>query len=141
MRALIPAREKPRPLPEPLAAAAATNTENPAVDAVDELAAGGQASAEAGDVGGRVGRGSGEEDGGEGAGWFRDDRKRRLRRLRHPFPSTPSSRRHRELGFRPLAAARSLALPDASIGIAFPIAVHGTTLMIAGSVAKPKASP
>ena len=69
MRALIHAREKPRPLPEPLAAAAATNAENPAIDAVDELAAGGQAAVEAGDVGSGVGGwGSGVEDGGEGAG-------------------------------------------------------------------------
>jgi len=68
MRTLIPAREKPRPLPEPLAAAAATNAENPAIDTVDELAVGGQTAAETGDVGGWVGgRGSGEEDGGEGA--------------------------------------------------------------------------
>jgi hypothetical protein len=44
MRALIPAREKPRPLPEPLAAAAAANAENPAIDTVDELAAGDQAA-------------------------------------------------------------------------------------------------
>jgi len=65
MRALIPAREKPRPLSEPLASAAATNAENPAIDTVDELAAGGQAAAEARDVGGGVGcRGGGVEDGG-----------------------------------------------------------------------------
>ena len=63
MRALIPAREKPRPLPEPLAAPATANAENPAIDAVDELAVGGQAAVEASDVGGWVGgRGSGEED-------------------------------------------------------------------------------
>jgi len=69
MRTLIPAREKPRPLAEPLAAAAAANAENPAIDTVDELAVGGQTAAEAGDVGSRVGgRGSGVEDGGEGAG-------------------------------------------------------------------------
>ena len=55
MRALIPAREKPRPLPEPLAGTAATNAENPAIDAVDELAAGGQTATEAGDVGSGVG--------------------------------------------------------------------------------------
>jgi len=68
MRALIPAREKPRPFPEPLAGTAATDAENPAIDTMDESAAGGQAPAEAGDVGGWVGgRGSGEEDGGEGA--------------------------------------------------------------------------
>ena len=66
MRALIHAREKPRPLPEPLAAAAATNAENPAIDAVDELAVSGQAAVEARDVGGGVGGGRcGEEDGGE----------------------------------------------------------------------------
>ena len=69
MRTPLPTREKPRPLPEPLAAQAATNAENPAIDTMDELAAGGQAAAEAGDVGGRVGgRGSGVENGGEGAG-------------------------------------------------------------------------
>ncbi|MGE4340526.1 MAG: hypothetical protein AB7E55_31940 [Pigmentiphaga sp.] len=69
MRTPLPAREKPRPLPEPLAAPAATNAENPAIDTVDELAVGGQTAAEAADVGGGVGgRGSGVEDGGEGAG-------------------------------------------------------------------------
>jgi len=69
MRTLIPAREKPRPLPEPLAAAAATNAENPAIDTVDELAVGGQTAAEAGDVGGGGGgEGSGVEDGCEWAG-------------------------------------------------------------------------
>lgn len=69
MRTIILPRQEPRPLPEPLAAAAATNTENPAIDTVDELAVGGQAAAEAGDVGGGVGgRGSGVENGGEGAG-------------------------------------------------------------------------
>ena len=55
MRTLITTREKPRPLPEPLAAAATANAENPAIDTVDELAAGGQAAVEAGDVGGGVG--------------------------------------------------------------------------------------
>ena len=69
MRTLSISREKPRPLPEPLAAAAATNAENPSIDAVDELAVGGQTAAEAGDVGSGVGgRGSGVEDRGEGAG-------------------------------------------------------------------------
>ena len=68
MRTLIPAREKPRPLPEPLAAPAATNAENPAIDTMDESAVGGHAPAEAGDVGGRIGGwGCGVEDGGEGA--------------------------------------------------------------------------
>jgi len=47
MRTLLTTREKPRPLPEPLAAATTANAENPAIDAVDELAAGGQAAAEA----------------------------------------------------------------------------------------------
>ena len=48
---------------------ATTDAHDPAIDAVDELAAGGQAAVEAGDVGGRVGgRGSGVEDWGEGAG-------------------------------------------------------------------------
>ena len=65
MRTPLPAREKPRPLPEPLAAPAAANAENPAIDAVDELAVGGQAAVEAGDVGGGVGGwGSGVQDGG-----------------------------------------------------------------------------
>lgn len=68
MRAIIPAREKPRPFPEPLAAAAAANAENPAIDTVDELAVGGQTAAEAGDVGGGVGWGCGEEDRGERTG-------------------------------------------------------------------------
>jgi hypothetical protein len=72
MRALIPAREKPRPLPEPLAAAAATNAENPAIDAVDELAAGGQAAVEARDVGG----------GGGGEWCGVEDRVQRTERIR-----------------------------------------------------------
>ena len=55
MRTPLPTREKPRPLPEPLAAAAATNAENPAIDTVDELATGGQAAAEARDIDGGVG--------------------------------------------------------------------------------------
>ena len=55
MRTLLPAREKPRPLPEPLAAAATTDTHDPAIDTVDELAVGGQAAAETGDVDGGVG--------------------------------------------------------------------------------------
>jgi hypothetical protein len=74
MRTPLPTREKPRPLPEPLAATATTDAHDPAIDAVDELAAGGQAAAEAGDVGGGVGGGgSGVEDVGEGTrGWCRD---------------------------------------------------------------------
>jgi len=69
MRTPLPTREKPRPLAEPLAAPAAANTENPAIDTMDESAVGGQTAVEAGDVGGRVGgRGSGVEDGGEGTG-------------------------------------------------------------------------
>ena len=62
MRALIPAREKPRPLSEPLASAAATNAENPAIDTVDELAAGGQAAVESWQAPCR----DGEEDRSEG---------------------------------------------------------------------------
>mgnify|MGYP006983344706 CR=1 FL=1 len=70
MRAPLPTREKPRPLPEPLAAAAATNAHDPAIDTVDEAAIGGQAAVEARDVGGGVGRECGVEDGGEGTrGW------------------------------------------------------------------------
>ena len=69
MRTPLPARQKPRPLPEPLAAPAATNADRATIDQVDESAAGGQAAAEAGDVGGGGGSGgSGVEDGGEGAG-------------------------------------------------------------------------
>ena len=71
MRTVLLPRQEPRPFPEPLAAAAATNAENPAIDTVDELAVGGQAAAEAGDVGGGVGGwGSGVEDGGEGTGFY-----------------------------------------------------------------------
>jgi len=70
MRTLIPAREKPRPLPEPLAAAAATNTENPAIDTVEELAVGGEAAVEAGRVDGGVGGGGcGVEDRVEWTWW------------------------------------------------------------------------
>jgi hypothetical protein len=47
MRAIVPTREKPRPLPEPLAAPAATNAENPAIDTMDESAAGSEAAVEA----------------------------------------------------------------------------------------------
>jgi hypothetical protein len=69
MRTPLPTRQKLRPLPEPLAAAAAANAENPAIDTMDETAIGGQAAAEAGDVGGgRGGGGSGVENGGERAG-------------------------------------------------------------------------
>ena len=70
MRAPIPTRQKPRPLGQPLAAAAAANAENPAINTVDELAVGGQAAVEARDVGGGGGgEGCGVQDGGEGAGW------------------------------------------------------------------------
>ncbi len=48
MRTLALPREKPRPLPQPLAAASPADAHDPAIDAVDELAAGGQASVEAG---------------------------------------------------------------------------------------------
>ena len=69
MRTLIRSRQEPRPLPEPLAAAAATNAYDPAIDTMDEAAIGGQAAVEARDVGGgRGSRGCGVEDGGEGAG-------------------------------------------------------------------------
>lgn len=57
MRTLFLPRQEPRPFREPLAAAATTDTHDPAIDAVDELAVGGQTAAEAGDVGG--GRGGG----------------------------------------------------------------------------------
>lgn len=67
MRTLFLPRKKLRPLPEPLAAAATTDTHDPAIDAVDESAVSGQTAAEAGDVGGgRGGGGSGVEDRGEG---------------------------------------------------------------------------
>ena len=47
MRALLLPRQEPRPFPEPLAAPATTNAENPAIDTVDELAAGSEAAVEA----------------------------------------------------------------------------------------------
>ena len=63
MRTIILPRQEARPLSEPLAAAAAANAENPAIDTVDERAAGGQAAVKAGDVGGGAGGwGSGVED-------------------------------------------------------------------------------
>jgi hypothetical protein len=68
MRTLFLPRQESRPLPEPLAAAAATYAGDPVIDAVDEPAAGGQAAVEARDVGGGVGcRGGVVENGGEGA--------------------------------------------------------------------------
>ena len=69
MRTVLFAREKPRPLPEPLAAPASADAGDPAIDAVEERAAGGKAAVEARDVGGGGGgEGCGVEDGGEGAG-------------------------------------------------------------------------
>lgn len=74
MRTPIPTCQKLRPLPEPLAAAAAANAENPAIDAVDETAIGGQAAAETRNIsGGGGGRRSGREDRGEGAFGGRQD--------------------------------------------------------------------
>jgi len=124
MRALIPARKKPRPLPEPLAGTAATNAENPAIDAVDELAVGGDAAAETGDVGDGAGGGwCGVENGGDGAGdigirvpnlqrctrsgwWLRSARHRRpLAPLANPSlliqdKVTQKALHHRSLGLR-----------------------------------------
>lgn len=138
MRAIIPARQEPRPLPEPLAAAAATNAGDPAIDAVDELAVGGEAATEAGDVGGGVGGGGSDvEDGGQGARRVCSNLEWRPRSLRHPVSATPRERRCGEFGFRPLAATRSLALPDASVGVALPVAVHAAASIRAKPVSLP----
>jgi hypothetical protein len=138
MRALIPARKKLRPLAEPLAAAAAANAHDPAIDAVDELAAGGQAAAEAGDVGGGgSGWGSGVEDGGEGAGRVCSNREWRPRSLRHPVSATPRERRCGEFGFRTLAASGSPTFPDAGICVPLPFAIHATASIIAEPVSWP----
>lgn len=55
MRTPILPRKKLRPLPEPLAAPAAANAENPAIDAVDELAVSRETAMEARDIDGGVG--------------------------------------------------------------------------------------